>query len=344
MHAIPKNETRVAARFLEEILLLSLVVHFAALVCSPLLLRGLPGGSFPGTAQRAAYLTVHPWLWRLGWLPWQAAALVNVLMALALWRTSWIPRLPAAAVMLFTLLAVTADQAGETLLVTRGLDIASTAHRSGDLLPFLVFENKAYTAVFVLGGMLYLCMAVCWSWCFAVAGTWDRTLSALSLLTWGILAAGSGFPLLPEMLRPGRGFVGAINAAGLTLLLFWLACCGESIAPSGRTRSMAAWRRGHPWSGLIGRALEVAGNSRLLRAYCEWLPPLAFLSDITDVIYVNYLVEAERLEPFVPAGLDLQHIGRAGRYALFTHLTYRHGHFGPRLARPVEAVAAIAGT
>jgi hypothetical protein len=64
--------------------------------------------------------------------------------------------------------------------------------------------------------------------------------------------------------------------------------------------------------------------------------PLALSSDITDVIYVNYLVEADRLEPFVPAGLELQRIGRGSRYALFTHLTYRHGHFGPRLLGPLR--------
>ncbi|MHB1424664.1 MAG: DUF2071 domain-containing protein, partial [Gemmataceae bacterium] len=339
MHAISKNEPRLAARFLEQILLVNLIVHAAALVCSPLLLLpGLPGGGSAGAAERAVYLTVHPWLWRLGWLPWQMAAVVNGLTAWALWRTYWVPRLPASFVLFFTLLAVAADQTGQTLWVTRGLDIAASAHRSGDSHPLLIFEDQAYRVVVVWGGTLYLCMAVCWSWCFAAAATWSRALTVLSLLTWSILAIGSAGLLLPEDLRPGPWLVAASNALGLTLLLLWLALVAEQVLrrarPDEKHGRLTPWR--HPWGGLLGSTLEVLANSRLIRAYCEWLPPLAFLSDITDVIYVNYLVEAERLEPFVPAGLELQHLGRAGRYALFTHLTYRHGHFGPRLLGPLR--------
>jgi hypothetical protein len=68
----------------------------------------------------------------------------------------------------------------------------------------------------------------------------------------------------------------------------------------------------------------------LLRAYGEWLPPVAVLSDISDIVYINYLAEAAQVEPLVPAGLELQRLGRGGRYALLTLLTFRHGHFGPR--------------
>ncbi len=63
---------------------------------------------------------------------------------------------------------------------------------------------------------------------------------------------------------------------------------------------------------------------------------LAFRSDIQHVIYTNYLVPAEQIEALVPPGLDLQRIGPDGRYALVSILTYRHGHFGPRLAGPLR--------
>ena len=339
MHAFSKSEPRLAARFLEQILLVSLGVHVIALAATALLLLpGVPGGSSSGDAARVAYLAAHPWLWRLGWLPWQAAAFVNVLTGLALWRTPWVPRLPAAAVLLFTVLAVAPDQAGQTLWVTRGLDLAADADRSGDLRSYLAFEKQVSGAVVVWGGTLYVCMALSWSWCFAAAGTWKRSLTVLSLFTWGLLAIGSAGLLLPVEWRPGPVLVSASNAAGLTLLLFWLALVAEQVLrrarPDEKHGRLASWR--HPWRGVAGRALEVLANSRLLRAYCEWLPPLAFLSDITDVIYVNYLIEADRLEPFVPVGLDLQRLGRGGRYALFTHLTYRHGHFGPRLLGPLR--------
>ena len=338
MHASQKIEPRLAARFLEQILLINLCVHLVALICTPLLLPGIPGGNSASIAGRTAYLDAHPWLWRLGWLPWQAAALVNVLTAVALWRTPWIPRLPAAAVLVFTLVAVAADQFGQVLWMTRGLDLAAEADRRGEFASYREFENQAYRAVVVWGGTLYLCMALGWTWCFAAAGTWKRSLTVLSVLTWGLLALSSVALLLPEELRPGPVLVGASNAIGLTLLLLWFALVVEQVLrrarPDEKHGRMASWR--HPWRGMAGRALEVLANSRLLRAYCEWLPPVAFLSDITDVVYVNYLVEAERLEPLVPAGLELQRVGRAGRYALFTHLTYRHGHFGPRLLGPLR--------
>ena len=341
MRSVSQNEPRLAARFLEQTLLVNLGVHVVALVGTVLfLLPGMPGGSSIDDAGRVAYLAAHPWLWRLGWLPWQATALVDLLTGLALWRTSWVPRLPASAVLVFTLLALLPDQAGQVLWVTRGLDLAAQADHSGDLRPYLVFEKQAYQAVMCWGGTLYLCMALCWNWCFAAAGTWNRVLTVLSLLTWSILALGSAGLLLPEELQPDPLLTGASNGIGLTLLLVWLALVAEQVLrrarPDEKHGRLAPWR--HPGRGLAGRVLDLLANSRLLRAYCEWLPPLAFLSDITDVIYVNYLVEAERLEPFVPEGLELQRIGRDCRYALFTHLTYRHGHFGPRLLGPLRRV------
>ncbi|HWG43875.1 MAG TPA: DUF2071 domain-containing protein [Gemmataceae bacterium] len=334
-----KSTPRLAARFLEQVLLVNLGVHVIALIFMALfLLPGLPGGSTAEDAERIAYLATHPWLWRLGWLPWQLTAFMDLLAGLALWRTAWIPRRPAALVLIFTILAILPDQGGQALWVTRGLDLAVMADRSGDLTPYLDFERQTYHAIVAWGATLYLCMAIGWSWCFAVAGTWNRTLTVLSSVAWSVLAVGSAGLLLPEEFQPPPELVGACNGIGLTLLLCWLALVTEQVLRRARPDEshgrLAPWR--HPWRGAVGRALDVLANSRLLRAYCEWLPPVAFMSDITDVIYVNYLVEAERLEPFVPAGLELQRIGRGSRYALFTHLTYRHGHFGPRLLGPLR--------
>ena len=339
MRVTTKYEPRQAARLLEQVLLVNLLVHFLALLGTALfLLPGMPCGSAGDDASRVAYLAAHPWLWRLGWFPWQVTAFVDLLLALALWRTLWIPRLPAALTLVFTVLAILFDQSGEALWVTRGLDLAEQAHDSGDLQPYLLFEQQAYQAVVVWAGSLYLCMALAWSWCFAAAETWSRTLTWLSILTWSLLAIGSAGLLLPDALRPGSQMIGVVNGVGLTLLLVWLALVGEQVLrrarPSEKHGRLATWR--HPWAGPVGRALDALANSRLVRGYCEWLPPTAFLSDITDVIYVNYLVEAERLEPFVPPGLELQRIGRGSRFALFTHLTYRHGHFGPRLLGPLR--------
>jgi hypothetical protein len=339
MRATIKTEPRLAARFLEQVLLINLLLHILALVfMALLLLPGLPGGGSTEDAARVAYLANHPWLWRLGWLPWQLTAFVDLLLSVALWRTPWMPRLPAIAALVFTLLAILPDQSGEFLWVTRGLELAVQADRSGDLTAYLQFERQIFRAVVAWGGTLYLCMALCWSWCFAAAGTWNRTLTLLSLVAWTAQAVGSAALLLPDEYQPASALVAIVNGIGLTLLVFWLAGVTELVLRRARPDEahgrLAPWR--HPGRGLLGRLLDLIANSRLLRAYCEWLPPVAFLSDITDVIYVNYLVEADRLEPFVPAGLELQRIGPGARYALFTHLTYRHGHFGPRLLGPLR--------
>jgi hypothetical protein len=59
-------------------------------------------------------------------------------------------------------------------------------------------------------------------------------------------------------------------------------------------------------------------------------------SDVTDVVYINYLVKAPRLLPLVPPGLELQCLGPNYDYALFTCLTYRHGNLGPSLLGPLR--------
>jgi Uncharacterized conserved protein (COG2071) len=339
MHVPITNEPRQAARLLEQVLLVNLGVHVLALICTALfLLPGLPKGSSTDDAARVAYLAAHPWLWRLGWLPWQLSAFVDLLTSVALWRTPWVPRLPAAASLMFAVLAIIPDQSGQALWVTRGLDLAIQADQSGDLSPYLQFEKQTYRAVVAWGASFYLAMALSWSWCFAVAGTWSRTLTVLSIIAWSMLATGSAGLLLPEEFQPAPPLVFAANSFGLSLLLVWLAIVTEQVLrrcrPDAAHGRMAPWR--YPWQGVAGRVLDVLANSRLLRAYCEWLPPVAFLSNITDVIYVNYLVDAARLESFVPVGLELQRLGRGGSYALFTHLTYRHGHFGPRLVGPLR--------
>ncbi|MFF4837036.1 DUF2071 domain-containing protein [Streptomyces sp. NPDC001315] len=52
---------------------------------------------------------------------------------------------------------------------------------------------------------------------------------------------------------------------------------------------------------------------------------------MSDVVYVNYVVGADRLAPLIPPGLELQRIGEAGDQAMLTFLNYRHGHLGPAL-------------
>jgi hypothetical protein len=302
-----------------------------------LLIPGLPGGG-ANPDERIAYVAHHPWLWRLGWLPWQLSALFDLLTGVALVGTAWVPRLPALLTLLVTLVAVAFDQWGEGLWTISGPDLAALALNASDPSIYLTFEAEVYRLTVAWGASLYLLMALGWTWCFAAAGTWSRGLTVLSTVTWSSLAAGSAVLLLPDAWRPASAVITAANGIGFLLLLAWFAWVTELVLRRSRPNTshgrLAPWR--HPWRGPVGRMLDTLANGRLARAYCEWMPPVSFLSDITDVIYCNYLVEASQVESLVPVGLELQRLGPDGRYALFTFLTYRHGHFGPALLGPLR--------
>jgi hypothetical protein len=83
-------------------------------------------------------------------------------------------------------------------------------------------------------------------------------------------------------------------------------------------------------------------SSRFAYALFEPVPVMAMASDITDVIYVSWLVDAARLEPLVPKGLELQRLGPSRDQAIFTFLTYRHGHFGFRFLGPLRRLSPSA--
>jgi hypothetical protein len=107
----------------------------------------------------------------------------------------------------------------------------------------------------------------------------------------------------------------------------------RSRPPADHSR-YAPWR--YPSRGLLPRLYELVSNSHFARATIGLLPVLAMDSDITDVVYVNYLVEADRLSRFLVSPLKLQTLGPDGRYAMFTFLTFQHSHFGPRCFGPLR--------
>src|SRR5262249_22034737 len=182
----------------------------------------------------------------------------------------------------------------------------------------------------------YTLTAICWTWCFAAARTWSTALDILSPIVWGLLLLVSGGPLADANFPAAHVAIG--NAVGFVLVMLGLVLVTEKVLrrsrPDERNGRMAPWRS--PYLKPFGPLLDFIANSRLIRAFGELLPTPAFVSDITDVIYVNYLVDASRLEPLVPPYLELQRIGPGGKYALFTHLTYNHGHFGPRFLGPLR--------
>jgi hypothetical protein len=326
-----------SSRFLERSLLFTFAVHAVAMVSMAiLLLPGMPGGGSSSDVSRITYIAAHPWLWRLGWFPWQVTALSDVLLGVALLRTKWIPKAPAAVTLIVTMMAVLPDQAGQLLWCTKGVALAADAVRTGDPTRYLSFEVTVFQLTAAWGATFYTLAAIGWTWCFVAAGTWNRLLSWLSAATWSIFAFVSAGPILPADLRPAPALIAAGNALGFVLLQIWFAAVLEHVLRRSRRDEghgrYALWCS--PRGGLIGGLLGMIANSRLGRFCCEFLPAVGFSSDISNVIYINYLVEVQRLEPLVPEGLELQRLDE--RYALFTFLTYRHGHFGPSLFGPLR--------
>jgi Uncharacterized conserved protein (COG2071) len=327
-------------RALENVLVYSFLAHAAAMASmAALLLPVMPGGGAPD-AERIRRIAEHPWIFRLGWLPWHVTALVDLVFAVALLRARWIPRLPAAIALLLTVCAVVPDQGGQLLWITRGVKLAEGAVQTSDLGPYLAFEGPVFRAVAGWGGSFYTLGALAWTACFVRTEIWSRKLTWLSVVTWACFIVVSPAPILPPSFRPPAGAVAAGNAIGFVLLLIWTAAVTEAVLRRTRpdtpphTGVHAPWR--HPSASVSGRAMELLANSRFMRSLCSLSPVPSFASDITDVVYANYLVPAERLLPLVPKGLSLQRLGPGGRHALFTFLTYRHGHFGPRMLGPLR--------
>ncbi len=67
------------------------------------------------------------------------------------------------------------------------------------------------------------------------------------------------------------------------------------------------------------------------RKLFSYLPFLKLKSDVTDVVYMNWLVDLEAFKDYIPEGVTL--FEKQGR-ALFTILTYKHHHFSPAFLGP----------
>jgi hypothetical protein len=339
--SVQQRGSREGARFLEWALLFTLVVHGAAMVAMLPLLPGVPGGVSEGLADRARYVADHPWIWRLGWVPWQVTAISDVILALALCGSSWIGKLPAVLTLVVTLGAISCDLSGQFLWVWYGPAAAKQAVAALDWANYGALESRIFYRMAGLATLGYVLAALGWTWCFAGSGMWSRRLTWISAIVWPLFAIATGVGLLPASIHRPHWLVeivGAGNAVGFVFLMIWLASVTEIVLL--RRRPVTAYGRSaaarYPSVGLIGWGWNLIANSRVAQALARLMPALAMNSDITDVVYVNYLVEAASVEGFVQRPLELQRLGTGGRYALFTFLTFRHGHFGPRCLGPVR--------
>src|SRR6185312_11577149 len=319
-----------ADRAIELALLVTLPVHVLALITmAALLLPAIPGPGLPTPELRLAFLAVHPLRWHIGWFPWHLCALSDLALSSALLTARWIPKRASITTFGFTIAAFAIEQYYETLW-----DICAP---HGNATSYAAFERHVYFEVCVVAATLYALMAIGWSWSLSFAPTWTRTLTILSCIVWPVLLFAGSAPLFSSFVQVPQSLVDLGTKVGFVLMTFWFVLALEAVLrrtrvtePFGR---MSAWRAPRP--GVAGWICGLIANSRFLQYAAEFAPRLAMASDIRDVVYINYLVEAERLQPLVPEGLELQTLGE-GRYALLSVLTYRHGAFGMKVLGPLR--------
>ena len=307
----------------------------ALLSMAALLIPALPGGSAASDAERVQTIALHPWRFRVGWLPWQACALGDLWMAIAMVRARWLPRGGAWLVLALTAIAVCPDQYAQAVWVTRGVELAQR-----DPAAYLALEREIFPLTAGWAALAYTLSALAWTWCFARAGTWSRALTWLSVTTWASMGVAVVSPLLPEGVRPSPVFVSTANGLGFLQLQVWLALVTEQVLRRARpyeaSGRWAPWR--HPRRGAWGALVDAVANSRLVGTVLEPLPEPTMKSDISRVVYVSYVVPASSVEHLVPPGLELQRLGPEKDLALFTFLTYQHGHFGFAVLGPLRRV------
>jgi len=207
---------------LERSLTFTFVVHGLGMVAMALfLLPGMPGGGTVDDAARVAYIAAHPWLWRLGWLPWQLTAASDLLLSFALLRTAWVPRIASVITLVVTIAAVIPDQYGQVAWITKGIALAE----SGDKGAYLAYEKRIFDYTAAWGGSLYTLGALGWTWCFAAGGAWNRRATVLSAILWPLF----GLATLGPLFGLDAKVVAASNAVGFVLLQIWFVLVADLV-------------------------------------------------------------------------------------------------------------------
>ena len=335
------------------------VTHALSLVGTGLWL--LPGlNPERSVAERAAYIASHVTWWRLGWLPWQLSAVSDVWVAVALigWtralgderaqRWAW----SGAG---FLLVAIVPEQYAEVSLML-SFPSATSALWLEQLLQYMwllgTWTNTGYTLM--IGCWLLALRSLAKrapaepSTGVAVgslrAGVWPPWAEALLL---SLFLASSFTNHVAWNPQAGVERVGAfqltsllngLGFAGLLLLGAALAMhAGELQARETRQGPDAQrprWPVARAHLGAwLARLAGSPGLRDLARVLQSWLPFPKLRSDVGDVLYLNWLVSADRLE----ASLDERlRVRRFGNRAVLSILVYRHGHFGPRMLGPLR--------
>lgn len=305
------------------------------MLAMPLVLaRFLPGGGAPSDEARIASIAEQPWALRLGWLPWQLTALVDLAFAWLVARTTWLSRTLRWLSAIVTLGAVVPDQLGQMQYVLLGpVNARLVVLGSSTVEQFLAWETPVFRMTTGWGATLYTIGTACFLEAFRRARVWSRPLGVATAIFYLTMPVAAVAPLvaLAGVIVPPQ-LVVVLNAVGFVVLLFVYALLAEAVLrrtmPEEAHGRWAPWR--HPKRGVFGWFVDLVANSRFLFAFTEPLPVFALASDIEDVVYLNWLVDADVLARCVPSGLELDRVGPKKDKAIFTALTFKHGHFGFR--------------
>lgn len=313
----------------------ALVTHGVGLISMALLVMpGMPGGLLADQA-RIEYLAMHPYLWRLGWLPWQLSALSDLLLAFAFTGLPSLSKTIKTLLFVATFAALIPDQCGQFLWITEGVELAkkAAAGQSASAATFLSFEQNVFVMVCGWASLFYTVLAILWTKGLSKAGVADKLFVRFSTILWIFSFACSALFILSRNMQIPFLLMAISNTVLFAGLMFWFCYAIERILRS--CRKIEPWGREAKWQVPSVRSfhglLQILGGSKFLRRIFERIPPISLSSDIDSVVYVNYLLPAEKLLELVPAHLELQRLGANGDYALFSILTFRHQHFGPQM-------------
>ncbi len=91
----------------------------------------------------------------------------------------------------------------------------------------------------------------------------------------------------------------------------------------------------------IRSAIESSCNvhNTSIRKVLDKLPVPQLYSQCKNIIYNNWVVPVENVEKFVPKELELDTFKTDGKeFTIFSVLSYKHGHFGPKFLGPLRNV------
>jgi hypothetical protein len=298
------------------------------------------------TFERAAYVAAHPWAWRLGWVPWQLCAVIDLGLSFALYR--WLAsreggrgRASALAALAVTAVAVVPDQWGEAVLSFEMPALAAAAVADASLLDaYRRTEAWALLMTSTCGGTGYLVMTVGWIAAVARAGRGLRLrvfvglglgllvpFLAAAWLTWAEAGAAD--------LR-GLELAAPINAVAFGALLVWGLVFADALGRIHRADHPAADDAAHRlvWPrARAGRLLAGVAASAGVRDLARSVPWVTLVSDIRDVVYLNWLVPTERVAKWLPEPLRADTLDGLTAVSI---LTYTHGDFGPAFLGPLR--------